>query len=231
MGNKSTLSNYFGVGYNFSTNSVAAGTVITCPEDVKRENVLRVVSDSVVGDYIIQGSLIGQSAVEDIYVGTGTIDTTLDISLYDRIFIKSSSDLTAGQLAVSAFYMPSVPLGSGGANGDATAANQVAGNAILSNILTEVSDDVECAETPTIYNEAVTGGATIYNVLLPVNCKRFLIRHRDAGSIEFAFSATLSTYMTIRKGVTFSQDGLCLANSSLYFRSDKTGTVEILAWT
>lgn len=230
MSNKGLSSSYLGVGYNFDQQPRPAGDILVCPSDIKEENILRIVSDSVVGDYIIKGSLIGQTDKIPLYVGTGTVDTTIDITLYDRLFIESSSPLTSGQLAVSAFLTPNnVSMSLTG--GDATAANQVVANDLLSQVLAELTRDVNCAETPELINLNITVANSIFMIDLPLDCKRFSIRHRDRGRVEFAFESSLATHFTIPKGNTFSESGLCLVNRTIYLRADKTGAIEVIAWT
>jgi len=230
MSNKGTSSSYLSVGYNFTNSPRGAGESLVCPSDIKEENILRVISKDVVGDYIIKGSLVGQTEKVPLYVGTGTVDTTIDITLYDRLFLESSTPLTAGELAISAFLTPNnVSMSLTG--GDSTAANQVVANDLLSQVLAELQGDLNCSETPTIINLDITVASSVFMVDLPLDCKKFSIRHRDRGRVEFAFESSLATYATIPKGNSFCESDVCLVNKTIYLRSNVAGTIEIIAWT
>jgi len=226
----STYSRHFSIGYDFDKSPKPADTELICSDDIKDPNLLRVKSVGVIGDYVIKAKLLGESDYLPIFVGTGTVDTTLDISLYDRVIVCSTNPLTGGQLAISSFVTygdvtNNVPAGS------ATAANQVVGNDLLTQILQDSLEDVDCAQNPSIANIAVNGVNLIYDIILPLNTKKFIIRHRDKGNIEFAFENTLTNYFTVSKGCTFTESDLCVDNTILYIRSNKIGTVEILTWT
>jgi len=226
----SIYSKHFSVGYDFTTTPIPADTQLVCSDDIKAPNLLRVKSTAVVGDYVIKAKLLGEAEFEPIFVGTGTVDTTLDISLYDRVIVCSTNPLTSGELAISSFVTygdvtNNVPAGT------ATAANQVVGNDLLTNIIAELNEDVDCAETPTVINESVNGIGIIYDIILPVDCKKFTIRHRNGGDVEFAFENTLGAYFTVKKGCSLSEDGLCLPNATIYVRSNKIGIIEVIAYT
>lgn len=226
-----TAHSYLGIGTDFGLKPVTANTVLTLScENIKEENLLRVVSNNVDGDYVVLAKLIAEESFTPIFVGTGTVDTVLDISTYDIIQVEAATDITQGTLAISAFLTPG-DVSTINSGGDASAANQVAGNAILAQIVAELNEDVDCAEIPTVINEDVNGIGIIYDVTLPVDCKKFTIRHRDGGNIEFAFENTLSSHFTVKKGCSLSEDGLCLPNTTIYFRSNKIGTVEVIAYT
>ncbi len=223
-------SRHFSVGYDFSKSPTASNVELVCTDDIKDPNLLRVKSTNVVGDYVIKAKLLGEATFEPIFVGTGTVDTTLDISLYDRIIVCSTNALTDGTLAISSFVTygdvtNNVPAGT------ATAANQVVANDLLTQILQDVQDDVDCAESPTVTNLDITVANSIFDIVLPLDTKKFMIRHRDRGNIELAFESTLSAYFTVPKGNTYSESGLCLVSTTIYVRSDKVGTIEIITWT
>lgn len=230
MSNKGLSSSYLGVGYNFTTTPRVSGEDLVCPSDIKEENIVRIVSKDVIGDYIIKGSLIGQTDRIPLYVGTGTVDTSIDITLYDRLYVESSSALTAGELAISAFLTPnnvSMTL----TGGDATAANQVVANDLLTQVLAELTRDINCSSTPEIINLDLTVVGTTFSIDLPLDCKRFSIRHRDQGKLEMAFESSLTTFLTVPKGNSFTEQGLCLVSKTIYVKSDKIGVVELIAWT
>ena len=221
------------MGTDFSKKPVLeAKSLPYCLDDIKEENIARIVSEGVVGDYEVSVKLIGERFWTPIFVGTGTVDTTIDISLYDNIRISTLTAVTEGTIAISAFLIPGsstmTPTG-----GDATAANQVATNVALGNILNELqtNPELECAETPTIFNINVSATGMVYDVLLPTDTKRFLIRHRNQGNIEFAFEPTMASFITVPKGTSYTDKDLCLISQIIYFRSTKPGIIEIIAWT
>lgn len=226
----SRYSRHFSVGYDFDDAPRASGSILTCPDDIKDANLLRVKSTDVIGDYTVKAKLIGENSYESIFVGTGTVDTTVDITLYDRIQLCSTNALTGGTLALSSFVtygdvtnnMPA---------GTATAGNQVISNDLLTQILQDLQDDVDCAINPSVSNLNVTVANSVFDIVLPVDTKKFLIRHRNKGSIEFAFEPTLSAFFTIPKGNSYSESGLCTVSTTIYVRSDKTGTIEVITWT
>lgn len=84
--------------------------------------------------------------------------------------------------------------------------------------------------TPNILNEAYEVANVIQSIALPANTKAFTIKHRDRGTVEFSFNSSLTTYLTIPRGGQAYEWDLKL-NETLYFRSPRTGTIEILAWT
>lgn len=226
----SIYSRHFSVGYDFDKSPKPANTELVCSDDIKDPNLLRVKSENVVGDFVIKAKLLAESSYEPIFVGTGTVDTTLDISLYDRVILCSTNPLTGGQLAMSSFVTygdvtNNVPAGT------ATAANQVVGNDLLTQILQDAQEDIECAKNPSVANLDVNGINLIYDIVLPLDTKKFMIRHRDRGDIEFAFENTLTNYFTVSKGCTYSEKDLCLIGTTLYVRSNKIGTIEIITWT
>lgn len=224
---------YLGMGTNFSLTPVTkVGPLNFCLDDIKEENIVRIVSEDVNGDYEISAKLIGQKTWTPIFVGTGTLDTTIDIALYDSLRISTLTPITEGSLVLSAFLVPGATTMSPN-GGDASAVNQVSGNAILANILNEIQQnpELECAETPTIINIDIAAMGAIYDTLLPAGTKKFLIRHRNQGQIEFAFENTLTSYISVPKGNSYKDKDLCLNNQIIYFRSNKVGSVEIIAWT
>ena len=85
--------------------------------------------------------------------------------------------------------------------------------------------------TQTVYNKSITVANQIESQVLVDDTKQYLIRHRDRGTIEFGFDAALSTFMTIPKGASFESSSMLLTGKTLYFRSEKLGTIEILEYS
>lgn len=231
-GSKPSDVNLLGIGRDFAENPLTTDNNMDFVHsvNVKDETVVKVVANNVVGDFVIEARLIAEETNTVLFVGTGTVTEVIDVCLFDRLSLRASTNLTSGTIAISGFEKCMVGSSSGG-GGDATAANQVTGNNLLSQILTEVSDDVEYANIPEIVNFPINTANTINSIPLPTNTKKFMLRHRDRGKLEFAYDNGLTAYMTIPKGNTYVENDLLLVNQTLYFRSDKPGTVELLTWT
>jgi len=174
--------NLLGLGRDFSENPLITSRNMDFVHstNIKDETVVKVVANNIVGDFVLEARLVAEETNTVLFVGTGTVTTTIDVSLYDRLSLRAASDLTSGTLAISGFQNVLATSGGGG-TGDATAANQVAGNSILSQILNEVSDDVEYSIAPQITNFSITSENTIFSIVIPDNTKKFTFRHRDRG--------------------------------------------------
>lgn len=108
---------------------------------------------------------------------------------------------------------------------------QFGGNGVLlSPTFNTKPEKVDCIQSYTVRNISVAALNTISSFQISSDVKRFEIRHRNGGKIEFSEDMTLSTYFTIRKGMVFSEQGLCLTSNNVYYRSNKLGTIEILEW-
>lgn len=90
--------------------------------------------------------------------------------------------------------------------------------------------------TPTLYAVAMAGADTEYSQALPANTKKFTIKLRDGTGFRLAFvtgkvATPVDPYFTVDPGLGYSEDGLRLAATTLYFASDVAGkTAEIIAW-
>lgn len=155
-----TSSSYFSVGYNFSQYNYATGDIITTTDDIKEENIIRIKSTGVDGDYVVEAKMLGETSFSPIFVGTGTIDTTLDIGLVDRIRIRCSSNLSTGFLAVSSFlsYGDVTATINGGT---ATSDNQIIGNTLLSNI----NDKLDSQATEVLQEQILEKLSYTYTIL------------------------------------------------------------------
>lgn len=231
MSNRNAVAaSYISAGFNFQETPRLIGFTYNCGGNIKEENLLRVVSNGVDGDFAIEAKLLGQDFYETIFVGTGTLDTTLDISTLDQVRVRASSDLTTGTLAISGFVTPG-DVTNVSNSGDATAVNQVVANDLLSGILQEVERDANCSEVPNLINFNISSANTIFSIVLPQTTRKISLRHREKGKLEFAFSPGLASFFTVPKGASYSEDNICLEGETIYFRSAKTGTLELIAWT
>lgn len=86
------------------------------------------------------------------------------------------------------------------------------------------------AGNPTIYNIVVTAN-TITSQLLNDGTRQFLIRPRDTATVDFSFDNALTSFIRVTKGRSFTVGGLDLETTTLYFRSTKDTTIEILEWS
>lgn len=93
---------------------------------------------------------------------------------------------------------------------------------------------VDSADTPTVFNLSVAMANTEYSQALPENTKKLLIKSRvHNATLQFSFEIGDSgtNFVTIPFGAFYESDGLLLGSKTLYIRSSKATTIEILAWT
>jgi len=114
------------------------GDIVRMFKDISGETVLVIKSTDLIGDLRIEAKLDQESDADLLFIVSGNIDTTIDISLYNELQIIADTDITSGKFYASGFR--DVGTSSGGSGGgDATAANQVTSNTLLSQI--EVNQD------------------------------------------------------------------------------------------
>ena len=97
-----------------------------------------------------------------------------------------------------------------------------------------ISVAVDSADTPTIYNLDVLVANTEYSQVLPSNTKKLLIKSRvHNATLQFAFAVGQSgtNFVSIPFGAFYESEGLLLVGKTLYIRSTKVTTIEIMAWT
>lgn len=90
------------------------------------------------------------------------------------------------------------------------------------------------ASSPTIFNVNVPTANTEVSQALPPDTKKFIIKVRDsAAKMQLAFTAGQSNtnYISVSRGVVFSEEGISIAAGTVYFQLDKPScVVEILTW-
>lgn len=89
------------------------------------------------------------------------------------------------------------------------------------------------ANTPTIINKTLTTQNTEYSQALPAGTKRFTLQARTAVDVKLCFTALASgtTYITVKSGSSYSEEGLDLSSKTLYMQAGSDGVVvEIVAW-
>jgi len=87
--------------------------------------------------------------------------------------------------------------------------------------------------TPTLSNLAIPLVNTEVSHTLPAGTVRFLIRPRVAAKIQLALvmGDSGTTFLTISRGVTFSEGDISAASVTLYLQSDVApNVIEILSW-
>jgi hypothetical protein len=90
------------------------------------------------------------------------------------------------------------------------------------------------ADTPYIYNKALTTHDTEYSQALPARCKRFTLQCRDSTDLKLAFTVGESgtKYITIKAGSAYTEDMLDSHSAvTLYIQcAADTKVAEIIAW-
>ena len=101
-----------------------------------------------------------------------------------------------------------------------------------------VSNSVELATTPVIYNVTMTSADTEYSQALPANTKMFEFGCRETGfDVRYAFetgkvAASVLPYKTLPAGVIKTVDRLNLSSVTIYIACSTAGKImEIEAWT
>ncbi len=89
------------------------------------------------------------------------------------------------------------------------------------------------AKTPTVINKTLTTQNTEYSQALPTGTKRFTLQARTAADVKLCFTALASgtTYITVKSGSSYSEEGMDLSSKTLYMQATSDGiVVEIVAW-
>lgn len=103
----------------------------------------------------------------------------------------------------------------------------------MSNVTGTIRGRLQESQSPTIYNVSVSLANTEMSQALSDNTRSFLIRVRGAATLKLAFEPgeTLTNYLTLPPGSSYSTTGLNFSGS-LYFQTSKPSQiVEILEWT
>ena len=79
-----------------------------------------------------------------------------------------------------------------------------------------------------IVNDSYAVPSAIQSIGLTDNTKYFEIKHRNQGNIEFSFDPLFTTYYTVIKGNSYKLEGLNTNSETIYYRSSKAGTVELI---
>lgn len=91
------------------------------------------------------------------------------------------------------------------------------------------------SSTPNVINVTSPGAAnTEFSQSLSTNTKQFLLRTRGNGKLQLSFTSGQSgtTFITLEKNASLSQQNLELTNITLYMQCDKASEIiEILEWT
>lgn len=87
--------------------------------------------------------------------------------------------------------------------------------------------------TPDIINYIAVNADTEYNISLPSNTTRFLVRARGTAKLRLAFNSgeTATKYITLWPGYEYIDADIDLVSLTLYIQSSKAGeTIEIVSW-
>jgi hypothetical protein len=96
----------------------------------------------------------------------------------------------------------------------------------------EISVSQSGVHTPHVINLPVTS-LLEHQLVIPQRCKRFILRQRESSIIRIAsnLGETSTLYFTLNFGCVLSEELLKLTGDlTLYLRSNKIGTIEILWW-
>ena len=86
--------------------------------------------------------------------------------------------------------------------------------------------------TPTIYNISAPIANTEYSQSLPTGTTSITIKARNTGILQIYFTSGSSTWITLKQGAVFFENGLNLIGKSLFFKSSLAGeVVEVLCWS
>lgn len=164
---------------------------------------------------------------------TGNTTTLVDITSYEIVhFYVTNYDSSQGYLIVTGFVKNTPP---GQANtitiGDQNS-NLVDLVDIGGNYAVPVVSSLP-ATAPTIYNIPILlADLNVEKSQVILNgTSKILIKHRNKGNIHFSFVSGFSSYIELPGGNSYNESDLNLQGRTLYFRTDKIGTIEILIWT
>lgn len=200
------------------------------------ESHLRIITENLTSgtQIAVKARLVNQpsSSFVTLYTITGNENKLLDLTAWDVVhFEVLTYDGQAGTLYVSGFVKNSPP----GIAADTTKITDNDGD-VLDLVEVEPGEfgirtitDYE-PTTPKITNFNIAAINTEYSITISTGTKKLLIQHRDGGTIEFGFTSGLATYITLPKGTTYAESDLNLQGQTLYFKSDKMGTLEVLEW-
>ena len=86
--------------------------------------------------------------------------------------------------------------------------------------------------TATIFNVVVGTASTEFSQALPASTKEFMLKSRGNAEIQLSYTTgeTATKYITISRGAVYN-DKQFYTSQTIYFELDKTGVVEIIAFT
>jgi hypothetical protein len=101
----------------------------------------------------------------------------------------------------------------------------------VESLLTQIANNV--LTNPQIINLSLTNSGTEYAYAFPAGTKKFTMRSRNSGRIQFSFAVGQSNtvYMTLPIGSSYTEEKLD-TNFSIYVQSNKNNDIaEIVYWT
>lgn len=93
------------------------------------------------------------------------------------------------------------------------------------------TDTVNAGTTPHISNIDLAVVGNIYPINLENGLIKMLFQSRETATLQFSYDAAFTEYITVPKGASYTEEGLLLTNKTLYIRSSKATTLELLQWT
>lgn len=88
------------------------------------------------------------------------------------------------------------------------------------------------AGTPSVFNVTATLANTEYSQALPTGTTALTIKSRTSGSLKVYFTTGSFTWITLKQGAVFYENGLNLSGVTLFFKSSLAGdVVEVLTWS
>jgi hypothetical protein len=199
------------------------------------ENHLRVSTEGLgaANSIEVRARMLDESSWTTIATVSGNETKLVDITTYEVIhFYVANYDASAGHLIVTGFVKNAPPgLGESvqicDSNNNCAELIDIGGNFAL-----PVVNSIPTT-SPTIYNINITAPQvnTVLSQAIINGATRILIKHRETAKVDFGFTAALPTFIEIPRGASYEADSLNLQSQTLYFRTDKTGIIEILVWS
>lgn len=200
------------------------------------ENTLRItVKDVNPGNVLeVQVKLLTETDWTTLGTVNGSTSSTFDIRSWDmvRYEVTTFDAPSTGMLYASGFI---APLEQSPDIADCVRICDSLGNEIELELvdgiysLPTIEQKPPCA--PTVTNATIAATNTIYSHTFTNGTKKIMIQQRESANVEFAFENTLASHISLPKGTTYTEENLNLQGVTIYFRSDKIGTLEILEWS
>jgi hypothetical protein len=202
--------------------------------DITSDSQIRVIIENAgpTNTVAVYGRIQGQNSYQLIDTVVGTSNKLIDVALFDFLELEVVAYDTLGS------YIDIAGSGFTTTSGGSTVASNVTvtnfPNPQNVNVVNNAAVTTELsANTPTISNITLVNIGTEYNIILPVNTKRFSVRVRNGSAVVTLGFETSSTYLTIPRGCSYSDNTLMLQTGkrTLYLKSNVGNIViECVSW-